>query len=82
MAMARTRLYFFNQIAARPDATIRIPEIYHARFDRGYERYIVMEYIDVQGFASDEQRVRAITDASSRCDAWSDRWWLDWTPVF
>lgn len=65
MAEARTQLYFFNQIAARPDITIRIPESYHARISRGYERYIVMEYIDVHGFASLEQRARAITDLVS-----------------
>lgn len=65
MAEARTQLYLHDRIiAARPRTTIRIPEIYHA-LDSNSGTYMVMEYIDIQDFASDKQRAKAIAELTS-----------------
>jgi hypothetical protein len=61
MQEARNQQFFYDQIAKRPDSAIRIPEIYHA-FNFRSHTYIVMEHIDIDHVASDEQRARAITE--------------------
>lgn len=62
MAEAHSQLFFHSQIR-RLRSKIHIPEIYHAwRPAKGAFAYIVMEYIDIDHFASDEERDRAITE--------------------
>lgn len=65
MAEAHAQLFFFTQIKANPNSTIRIPEISHAWEKPGGLVYIVLEHIDIEHFASDEQRSQAITELIS-----------------
>ncbi|PGH19680.1 hypothetical protein AJ80_03835 [Polytolypa hystricis UAMH7299] len=63
MAEAHAQLFFFTQVKANPTSTIRIPEIFHAwREPLDGTVYIVMEHINIEHFASDEQRAQAITE--------------------
>lgn len=65
IAEAHAQLFFYLQIKQTLNSSFYVPEIYHAWLtDRG-ATYIVMEYIDVDHFASDEQRARAITELIS-----------------
>ncbi|EER42909.1 conserved hypothetical protein [Histoplasma capsulatum H143] len=70
MAEAHAQLFFFTQIKANPNSTIRIPEISHAWEKPGGLVYIVLEHIDIEHFASDEQRSQAITELISSNHAW------------
>lgn len=63
MPEAHAQLFFSSHINANPQSTIRIPELYHAwQADHSYSAYLVMEYIDVHHFASDEERAKALTE--------------------
>ncbi|KAI9374046.1 hypothetical protein BJX61DRAFT_551835 [Aspergillus egyptiacus] len=63
MAEAHAQLFFYSHIKANSQSTIRIPELYHAWLpDHSRSAYIVMEYIDIHHFASDEERARALTE--------------------
>jgi hypothetical protein len=64
MNEARSQLFFHDQIAKKEDATIRIPQIYHAFETDDGRAYIIMEYIDIdpERPASDQQRVQAISE--------------------
>ncbi|KAK2749950.1 hypothetical protein FQN55_002667 [Onygenales sp. PD_40] len=60
---AHAQLFFFTQIKANPNSAIRIPEIFHAwREPLDGTVYIIMEHIDIDHVASDEQRAQAITE--------------------
>lgn len=66
MAEAHAQLFFHSQIKQSPHANIHIPEIYHSWLaDHGASAYIVMEYIDIDHFASDEERACVITEMIS-----------------
>ncbi|KAF7115864.1 hypothetical protein CNMCM5793_003607 [Aspergillus hiratsukae] len=71
MEEARAQVFFRQKIMERSNATIRIPEVYHA-FEVGGEKgrgytYIVMEHIEIdfERTASDEQRAQAISELIS-----------------
>lgn len=68
MNEAHSQLFFYNQMKQKSNATIRIPQIYHAfETENGGKAYIVMEHIeiDVERPASDEQRAQAISELIS-----------------
>jgi hypothetical protein len=63
---AHAQLFFYSRINSNPNSSIRIPEIYHAWKEPDDKKaYIVMEYINIHHFASDEQRAQAITELIS-----------------
>lgn len=63
MAEAHAQLFFYSRINANPQSTIRIPELYHAWLPGdGSRAYLVMEYIDIHHFASDEERAKALAE--------------------
>jgi hypothetical protein len=61
---AKTQHYFYEKIHSQRGTTFRIPEIYRAFATRG-RTYIVMEYIDIVGYASDEERANAVAQLVS-----------------
>jgi hypothetical protein len=61
---AKTQHYFYEKIHSQRGTTVRIPEIYRAFTTRG-RTYIVMEYIDIVGYASDEERANAVAQLVS-----------------
>jgi hypothetical protein len=67
MNEAHSQLFFYDQIAKKEDATIRIPQIYHAFENEDTRACIVMEHIDIDPEcpASDEQRVQAVSELIS-----------------
>lgn len=66
LAEAHAQLFFHSQLKQTSTSKIHIPEIYHAWLaEQGASAYIVMEYIDVDHFASDEERATAITELIS-----------------
>ena len=64
MSEAHAQLFFYTEVVQKnPNSTIRIPQLYHAwREGATVWAYIVMEYIPIDHFASDEQRAQAITE--------------------
>ncbi|KAL4780144.1 hypothetical protein BJX76DRAFT_351209 [Aspergillus varians] len=61
MAEAHAHLFFYSHVNANPESTIRIPELYHAWLpEHSSSAYLVMEYIDIHHFASDEERAKAL----------------------
>lgn len=63
MAEAHAHLFFYSHISANPQSAIRIPEFYHAWLpDNSASAYLVMEYINVHRFASDEERAKALAE--------------------
>lgn len=62
MAEAHAHLFFDSRINANPQSTIHIPELYHAWYSERSGAYLVMEYIDVDHFASDKERAKALTE--------------------
>ncbi|KAL4956892.1 hypothetical protein BDW69DRAFT_181140 [Aspergillus filifer] len=61
MAEAHAHL-FYSRIRADSNSTIRISELYHAWVpEHSSSAHIVMEYIDIHHFASDEERARTLT---------------------
>lgn len=63
MAEAHAHLFFYSHISANPQSAIRIPELYHAWLpDNSASAYLVMEYINVHRFASDEERAKALAE--------------------
>jgi hypothetical protein len=56
---AKTQQYFYEKIYSQRGTTFKIPEIYRA-FEAGGRTYIVMEYIDIVSYASDEERANAV----------------------
>jgi hypothetical protein len=61
---AKTQQYFYEKINSQDWATIKIPKIYRA-FETGGRTYIVMEYIDIVSYASDEERANAVAQLIS-----------------
>lgn len=57
----QNKLFFYDQLARRPGSAIRIPEIYYA-VDSMSDEFIVMEHVEIDHPASDEQRARALTE--------------------
>lgn len=64
LAEARTQTYFFEQVLSRPDLTIRIPQVYNA-VQEGWLCCIVMEHINFQSFADENQRIDALVQLLS-----------------
>ncbi|OJJ06152.1 hypothetical protein ASPVEDRAFT_45572 [Aspergillus versicolor CBS 583.65] len=63
MAEAHAQLYLSTRINANSQSTICIPELYLAWLpDHSSSAYLVMEYIDIHHFASDEERARALSE--------------------
>ncbi|GIJ83650.1 hypothetical protein Asppvi_002480 [Aspergillus pseudoviridinutans] len=73
MEEAHAQVFFYQKSRERSNATIRIPEVYHAfkvgggrNGGRGYT-YVVMEHIEIdfERTASDEQMAQAISELIS-----------------
>lgn len=63
MAEAHAQLFFSSYINTNSQSTISIPELYHAWLpDHSSSAYLVMEYIDIHHFASDEERAEALAE--------------------
>ncbi|BCS25047.1 uncharacterized protein APUU_41491A [Aspergillus puulaauensis] len=63
MAEAHAQLFFSTCINANSQSSIRIPELYLAWLpDHSSSAYLVMEYIDIHHFASDEERAKALSE--------------------
>ena len=56
---AKTQHYFYEKIYSQRGTTVKIPKIYRAFATRD-QTYIVIEYIDIVGYASDEERANAV----------------------
>ncbi|KAJ9257924.1 hypothetical protein DTO207G8_1701 [Paecilomyces variotii] len=65
MSEAHTQLFFYNYMMSKDNPVFRIPEIYHAFQTEGKGTYILKENIDIEGQASDEQRVQALCELVS-----------------
>jgi hypothetical protein len=61
---AKNQQYFYKKIHSQRNITFKIPEIYRAFETRG-RTYIVMEYIDIVDYASDEERANIVTQLVS-----------------
>ena len=61
---ANTQRYFYKKIPSQCGTTVKIPKIYRAFETRG-RTYIVMKYIDIVGYASDEERANAVAQLVS-----------------
>lgn len=62
MDQAHAQLFFYNQIMSKNNSILRIPEIYHAFRTETGQTYILMEYIQIEDHASNEQRVQALSE--------------------
>ena len=61
---AKTQRYFHEKIYSQCGMTVKIPKIYRTFETRG-RTYIVMEYIDIVSYASDEERANAVAQLVS-----------------
>lgn len=61
---ANSQRYFYKKIHSQCGMTVKIPNIYRAFETRG-RTYIVMEYIDIVSYASDEERANAVAQIVS-----------------
>jgi len=61
---AQNQRYFYERIHSQSGATVKIPKIYRAFETRG-RTYIVMEYIDIVSYASDEERANIVAQLVS-----------------
>jgi hypothetical protein len=61
---AKNQQYFYKKTHSQRSITFKIPEIYRA-FETKGRTYIVMEYIDIVDYASDEERANVIAQLVS-----------------
>ena len=61
---AKNQHYFYKKIRSQCGTAVKIPKIHHAFETRG-RTYIVMEYIDIVSYASDEERANAVAQLVS-----------------